>query len=63
MRDKINGILINKDDILNFTDKICKINDNRKIIEDMSDNCLNSVKKFDLDTNSYNLIDIYKKLN
>ena len=63
VRDKINGILINKDDILNFTDKICKINDNKKIIEDMSDNCLNSVKKFDLDTNSYNLIDIYKKLN
>ena len=40
-----------------------KINEDKNIIDDMRDNCLNSIKKFDLDINSKRLIDIYKKLN
>ena len=63
VKDKINGILVNKDNILDFADEICKINGNKNIIDDMRDNCLNSIKKFDLDLNSKRLIDIYKKLN
>ena len=63
VKDKINGILINKDNILDFADEICKINEDKNIIDDMRDNCLNSIKKFDLDINSKRLIDIYKKLN
>ncbi len=63
VKDKINGFLINKDNILDFTDKICKINENKSIIDDMKNNCLNSIKKFDLDINSNRLIDIYKRLN
>ncbi len=63
VKDKINGFLINKDNILDFTDKICKINENKSIIDDMKHNCLNSIKKFDLDINSNRLIDIYKRLN
>ena len=63
MKDKVNGILVIKDNILDFADKICKINENKSIIDDMRDNCLNSIKKFDLDVNSKRLIDIYKKLN
>ena len=63
VKDKINGFLINKDNILDFTNKICKINENKSIIDDMKNNCLNSIKKFDLDINSNRLIDIYKRLN
>ena len=63
MKDKINGILVNKDNILDFADKICKINENKIIIDDMRNNYLNSIKKFDLNVNSERLIDIYKKFD
>ena len=63
VKDKINGILVNKDNILDFADKICKINENKIIIDDMRNNYLNSIKKFDLNVNSERLIDIYKKFD
>ena len=63
MKHKKNGILVNKDDIPNFVDQICRINKNKNLIDDMKSNCLDSIQNFDLDTNINRLIDIYKKLN
>ena len=63
VKHKKNGILVNKDDIPNFVDQICRINKNKNLIDDMKSNCLDSIQNFDLDTNINRLIDIYKKLN
>lgn len=63
VKDKINGILVEKDDIPNFVSQICQMNKNKNIIENIKSNCIDSIKKFDLDINTKRLLDIYKNLN
>ena len=52
-----------------LVNKIHQIKENKSIINNMQNNCLRSIKKFDLDTCSNKLINIYeneiktKKLN
>ena len=63
VRNKINGILVEKDDITNFVHQICELDKNRNIINNMKSYCINSIMKFDLEINVKRLIDIYKELN
>jgi len=60
IKDKFNGFLIKDNDVTELVNKIHQIKENKEIINDMQNNCLNSVKKFDLDTCCNKLIDIYK---
>ncbi len=63
VKDNVNGFLIDKDDILNFVNKIFQINENKNIIYNLKDKCINSILEFDLEKTSSRLINIYKKLN
>ena len=63
VKHKINGILVDTGDISNFVNQICQMNKNKNIIDNIKGNCMNSIKKFDLDINTKKLIDIYKNLN
>ena len=60
IKDKFNGFLIKDNDISELVNKILQIKENKKIINDMQNNCLDSIKKFDLDTCSNKLINIYE---
>lgn len=59
IKDKINGFIIKNYDVTEFINKICQINENKIIINGMQNNCLESIRKFDLGINSNKLINIY----
>ena len=46
-----------------LVNKIHQIKENKSIINDMQNNCLDSIKKFDLDTCCNKLINIYENEN
>ncbi len=60
VKDKINGFLIKDNDVSEFVNKILQIKENKEILNNMQNNCLESIKKFDLDTCSNKLINIYE---
>ena len=60
VKDKINGFLIQDNDVSELVNKILQIKENKEIINNMQNNCLDSIKKFDLDTCSNKLINIYE---
>ena len=59
IKDKINGFIIKNYDVTEFINRICQINENKIIINGMQNNCLESIRKFDLGINSNKLINIY----
>ena len=61
--DKFNGFLIEDHNTSQFIDRINEIKLNKVLIKNIQNNCLNSVKKFDLNIYSRKLIDIYKQFN
>ena len=63
IKDKFNGFLIKDNDVSELVNQIHKIKENKKIINDMQNNCLDSIKKFDLDTSYKKLINIYENEN
>jgi len=60
--DKFNGFLIKENSITEFVNMIEKLSQQRDIINNMRQNCFDSIKKFDLDLISNKLIDSYKKI-
>lgn len=60
IKDKFNGFLIKDNDVSDLVNKINQIKENKEIINDMQNKCLDSIKKFDLDTCCNKLIDIYE---
>ena len=60
VQDKINGFLIKDNDVSEFINKILQIKENKEMLNNMQNNCLRSIKKFDLDTCSNKLINIYE---
>ncbi len=60
IKDKFNGFLIKENDISELVNKIHQIKENKEIINDMQNNCLDTIKKFDLDTCCNKLINIYE---
>ncbi len=60
VQDKINGFLIKDNDVSEFINKILQIKENKEMLNNMQNNCLRSIKKFDLDTCSKKLINIYE---
>ena len=63
IQDKFNGFLIKENDVSELVNKIHQIKENKSIINDMQNNCLDSIKKFDLDTCCNKLIHIYENEN
>ena len=63
IQDKFNGFLIKDNDISELVNKIHQIKKNKVIIKNMQNNCLDSIKKFDLDSCCNKLINIYEKEN
>ena len=59
IKDKFNGFLIESNNITDFINKIYQIKQNKMIINNMQNNCLESIRKFDLGVNSNKLINIY----
>ena len=59
IKNKFNGFLVENNNISEFINKIYQIKQNKVIISDMRNNCLESIRKFDLSTNSNKLINIY----
>lgn len=59
IKNKVNGFLVENNNISEFINKIYQIKQNKVIISDMRNNCLESIRKFDLSTNSNKLINIY----
>ena len=60
IKDRFNGFLIKNNDVSELVNKIHQIRENKGIINDMQSNCLESIKKFDLDTSNNKLINIYE---
>ena len=60
VQDKINGFLIKDNNVSEFINKILQIKENKEMLNNMQNNCLRSIKKFDLDTCSNKLINIYE---
>ena len=60
IKDKYNGFLIKENDVSELVNKIHQIKENKSIINDMQNNCLDSIKKFDLANCSSKLINIYE---
>ena len=63
IKDKFNGFLIKENDVSELVNKIHQIKENKSIINDMQNNCLDSIKKFDLGTCCNKLIHIYENEN
>ena len=59
IKNKFNGFLVENNNISEFINKIYQIKQNKVIISDMQNNCLESIRKFDLNANSNKLINIY----
>ena len=59
IKNEFNGFLIENDNISEFTNKIYQIKNNKFELSKMRNNCVDSVRKFDLDVNSNRLINIY----
>ncbi len=60
IKNEFNGFLIQNNNISEFINKIYQIKKNKLDINKMRNNCVNSVRKFDLDVNSNRLINIYR---
>ena len=63
IKDRFNGFLIKDNDVSELVNKIHQIKENKEIINDMKNNCLETIKKFDLDTSCSKLINIYENEN
>ncbi len=63
IKDKFNGFLIKDNDISELVNKIHQIKQNKLMINNMQNNCLVSIKKFDLNTCCNKLISIYENEN
>ena len=59
IKNEFNGYLIQNNNISEFINKIYQIKQNKLDINKMRNNCVDSVRKFDLDVNSNRLINIY----
>ena len=62
IKDNFNGFFINENNLTDFVEKICKLNQNQNNFIDLKKNCFESVKKFDLDLISNKLLTTYKEL-
>ena len=62
IKDNFNGFFINENNLTDFVEKICKLNQNKNNFIDLKKNCFESVKKFDLDLISNKLLATYKEL-
>ena len=63
IKDKFNGFLIKNNDVSELVNKIHQIKENKEIINNMKNNCLETIKKFDLDYSCNKLINIYENEN
>ena len=62
IKNNFNGFFINENNLTDFVEKICKLNQNKNNFIDLKKNCFESVKKFDLDLISNKLLATYKEL-
>tara|TARA_B100001027_G_scaffold216843_1_gene194622 strand:+ start:1967 stop:3127 length:1161 start_codon:yes stop_codon:yes gene_type:complete len=59
IKNEFNGFLVQNNNISEFISKIYEIKQNKHNINKMRNNCVESVRKFDLSVNSNRLINIY----
>jgi glycosyltransferase involved in cell wall biosynthesis len=60
--NNFNGFFVAENNLSNFAEKISQLNENQNNLTDIKKNCLESVKKFDLDLISNKLLATYKEL-
>jgi glycosyltransferase involved in cell wall biosynthesis len=58
----LNGFFIDENNLSNYIEKICYLNQNQNNLISLKKNCIESIKRFDLDLISNNLIKSYKEL-
>ena len=58
----LNGFFIDENNLSSYIEKICYLNQNQNILISLKKNCIESIKRFDLDLISNNLIKSYKEL-
>lgn len=58
----LNGFFIDENNLSSYIEKICYLNQNQNNLISLKKNCIESIKRFDLDLISNNLIKSYKEL-